>query len=150
MKIFLSRYLNNIDKKGRVSVPSTYRSVVDSTDFAGIVVYPSFQNNCIEACTAWRLAELSKSIAQLPPYSEERDAFEAIILGGSMQLGFDSEGRVILPKHLMEYANLDDQVSFIGKGVVFELWNPASLDQHLQKAKVIAQNNRHMLKNMGA
>lgn len=149
MKIFLSRYLNNIDKKGRVSVPASYRATVHHPDFSGIVVYPSIKHRCIEACGIERLEQLSQIIQNLDPYSEERDAFETIILGGSMQLSFDSEGRVILPKHLMEYAGLDEQASFIGKGLVFEIWNPSTLDQHLESAKVIAQNNRHLLKNMG-
>jgi len=150
MKIFLSRYLNNIDKKGRVSVPASYRSAVHHQDFSGIVAYPSIKHRCIEACGIERLEQLSQIIQNLDPYSEERDAFEAIILGGSMQLGFDSEGRIILPKHLIEYAGLGDQASFIGKGLVFEIWNPADLDQQLAKAKVIAQNNRNLLKNTGA
>jgi len=148
MKIFLSRYLNNIDKKGRTSVPAPYRSVtIPCHDFSGIVAYPSIKHRCIEACGMERLEELSRIIQNLDPYSEERDAFETIILGQSMQLSFDSEGRVVLPKHLMEYANLGDQASFIGKGLVFEIWNPSDLDTQLERAKVVAQENRGLLKN---
>jgi MraZ protein len=147
MKIFLSRYTNSIDKKGRVSVPASYRSILSDQDFAGVIVYPSIKNRCIECCTAERLIQLSQIIQNLDPYSEERDAFETIILGESMQLSFDSEGRIILPKSLIEYGNLTDQVSFVGKGLVFEIWNPKNFDSHLSKAKIIAQDNRNLLKN---
>ncbi len=148
MKIFLSRYINNVDKKGRTSVPAPYRAVTNpSHDFSGIVVYPSIKHRCIEACGMDRLEELSRIIQNLDPYSEERDAFETIILGQSTQLSFDSEGRVIIPKHLMDYADLSDQVSFIGKGLVFEIWNPEDLDKQLEQAKVIARENRGLLKN---
>ncbi|MES2215044.1 MAG: cell division/cell wall cluster transcriptional repressor MraZ [Pseudomonadota bacterium] len=148
MKIFLSRYFNNIDKKGRVSVPASYRAILSDQDSGGVIVYPSIKNRCLEACTAERLMQLCQIIQSLDPYSEERDAFEGIILGGSVQLSFDSEGRVIIPKSLMEYGNLIDQVSFVGKGAVFEIWNPQDLDNHLAKSKLIAQNNRNLLKNI--
>ena len=148
MQIFLSRYTNNIDKKGRISVPAGYRNVLGSENFAGVIVYPSIKHRCIEACGLQRLEQLSQIIQNLDPYSEERDAFETIILGESTQLNFDGEGRVVLPKHLMEYANLKDQVSFLGKGLVFEIWNPNDCDAHLAQAKIIASNNRNLLKNV--
>ena len=146
--MFLSKYLNSIDKKGRVSVPASYRSSIASQSFTGIIAYPSIKHNCIEACSIERLEQLSQIIQSLDPYSEERDAFETIILGESSQLGMDGEGRIVLPKHLMEYASLTDQVTFIGKGLVFEIWNPVAAEDHLAKAKLIAQNNRNLLKNI--
>lgn len=148
--MFLSKYLNNIDKKGRVSVPSTYRSVITSKEdgAAIIIAYPSIKNRCIEACAIERLEELTSIIQNLDPYSEERDAFESIILGESRELNIDSEGRIIIPKNLMEYANIEDQVCFIGKGLVFEIWQPVAAEEHLSKARLIAQNNRNLLKNI--
>jgi MraZ protein len=150
MNIFLSRYTNNIDNKGRVSVPSTYRTVLSQADstFNGVIVYPSFRNQCIEACSIARLQELSQIIQNLDPYSEERDAFETIILGEATQLTFDSEGRIILPKSLIEHAEISKQVCFVGKGVVFEIWQPENFSSYLSAAKKIAHNNRLTLKNI--
>ena len=76
MNIFLSKYQNKIDKKGRVSIPSAFRSVLSEDKFNGIIIYPSFKNNCIEACSMARLQEIYGIIQKLDPYSEERDAFE--------------------------------------------------------------------------
>ena len=81
MNIFLSKYQNKIDKKGRVSIPSAFRSVLSEDQFNGIIVYPSFKNNCIEACSMARLQEIYGIIQRLDPYSEERDAFETIVMG---------------------------------------------------------------------
>jgi MraZ protein len=148
VNIFLSRYLNNIDKKGRVSVPAGYRNSISNTDLSGIIAYPSIKHGCIEACGIERFKQLAAIIQNLDPYSKERDAFETIIFGESVQLSFDGEGRVILPKHLIDYANLDDQVCFIGKGLVFEIWQPVALEEYLSKAKAIAANNRDLLKNV--
>ncbi len=150
MKMFLSKYLNNVDKKGRVSVPSDYRAILPNReeDIVSIIVYPSIKNKCIEACSIERLEQLSNIIQNLDPYSEERDAFESIILGESRELNLDKEGRIIIPKNLIEYAELEDQVCFIGKGLVFEMWNPINADGHLSKSRTIAQNNRNLLKNI--
>lgn len=148
MNIFLSKYLNNIDKKGRVSVPASYRLTLSGQLFNGIIAYPSFRSKCIEACSLSRLEQLGQIIQNLDPYSEERDAFETIILGEAMQLPFDSEGRVIMPKSLLEHAGIAEQAYFVGKGVVFEIWQPQNFETHLASARQIAQNNRLTLKNV--
>ena len=147
MNIFLSKYQNKIDKKGRVSVPSAFRSVLSEDKFNSIVVYPSFKNNCIEACSMSRLQEIYKIIQNLDPYSEERDAFETIVMGESIQLQFDNEGRVIIPSYLIEQVGISEQAFFIGKGLVFEIWDPVHFDVHLKAAKTVAQANRLTLKN---
>lgn len=147
MRIFLSKFLNNIDKKGRISVPSNYRMVLN--DQNGLIIYPSIKHKCLEACSTARLEELSKIIQNLDPYSEERDAFETTILAESVHLTFDGEGRIILPKSLVEYASLKDKAYFVGKGLVFEIWNPVDFDNYLSKASETAKANRHLLKNIG-
>lgn len=147
MRIFLSKFLNNIDKKGRISVPSNYRMVLN--DQNGLIVYPSIKHKCLEACSTKRLEELSEIIQTLDPYSEERDAFETIILAEAVHLSFDGEGRVILPKGLVEYAGLEDKAYFVGKGLVFEIWNPSDFETYLSKAQESAKANRHLLKNIG-
>jgi MraZ protein len=147
VNLFLSTYTNNLDKKSRVSIPASFRAALSGESFAGIIAYPSIKNPCIEACGLERIKELSRLIENLDPYSTERDAFETIILGRATQISFDSEGRVILPKELADYANIDTQASFVGKGQVFEIWNPDKFKEHCEKAKDIAFNNKLLLKN---
>ncbi|MDC0865154.1 cell division/cell wall cluster transcriptional repressor MraZ [Rickettsiaceae bacterium] len=147
MNIFLSKYTNKVDKKGRTSVPANYRLAITKERFNGVIIYPSFKNNCLEACSMSRLEEISQIIQNLDPYSEERDAFETIVLGEAVQLPFDSEGRIILPTYLMEQIGISDQACFVGKGLVFEIWNPEKFKSHLESAKKIARGNKLILKN---
>ncbi len=147
MNIFLSKYINKIDKKGRVSVPADYRLSFAKERFNGVIVYPSFKNNCIEVCSLSRLEELSQIIQNLDPYSKERDAFETVVLGEAAQLQFDNEGRVILPTYLIERVGISNQACFVGKGLIFEIWNPEIFNKHLESARKIAQSNRLILKN---
>lgn len=147
MNMFLSKYINNIDKKQRVSVPPAYRNILSSNGCPGLIMYPSIKNPAIEVCSQAQLEVLYKRILALDPYSDEKDALESILLGESVILNFDSEGRVILPKNFIEFASIQDKVCFIGKGSVIEIWNPDNLDKHLDKARQIAKNNIGLLKN---
>ena len=144
--LFLSSFTNKIDKKGRVSVPANFRNLIRKQEFQGIIVYGSFINNCIEACGLDRIAELSDTIDKLDPYSAERDAFATTILGGSYQLAFDQDGRVVLPENLMAKAKLSTSAIFIGKGKTFEIWNPDIFISYKDKAQELALANRELLK----
>ncbi len=146
MALFLSNFTNKIDKKGRVSVPAQFRLAVSNQDFSGIIVYESFINQSIEGCDIDRIKQLSESIDELDPFSETRDAFAASILGGSVQLSFDSDGRVILPEALIEFANLKDKATFVGKGKTFEIWQPETFSSYMQDAKNKAKDNRGLLR----
>lgn len=144
--LFLSTFTNKIDKKGRVSVPANFRNIIRKQEFQGIIAYASFVNNAIEACSMERISELSDIIDNLDPYSAERDAFATAILGGSYQLSFDSDGRVLLPEKLIEKAKLKNNAIFIGKGKTFEIWNPDIFSEYISKAQDIALANRELLK----
>lgn len=147
MALFLSTYQNKIDKKGRVSVPAPFRAVLckEEHDNNAIVVYKSFINDCIEACSVERIEKLYGMIDELDPFSPERDALTTVILGNSMQLTFDPEGRVLLPLDLIEFIDVSDQVCFVGKGSTFEMWNPVKFDEYMKKSQEVAKKNRELL-----
>ncbi|MCF8462635.1 MAG: cell division/cell wall cluster transcriptional repressor MraZ, partial [Rickettsiaceae bacterium] len=92
MSLFLSTYLNTIDKKGRISIPAAYRNLLATGEINCVIAYPSIKNKAIEFCSYQRIAELSKIIQTLDPYSQERDAFETVILSQAVQLTIDGEG----------------------------------------------------------
>ena len=135
MALFLSTFENKVDTKGRVSVPSQFRTMLYGQDFSGIVLYESSNHNCIEGCSIERIQKLSEALDDLDPSSVERDAFAATIVGGAAQLPFDADGRVILPKNLMEFANIKDKAVFIGKGQTFEVWEPKLFAEYIKKAR---------------
>jgi len=148
MALFLSTFENKVDPKGRVSVPSQFRSMLHGQDFSGIVLYESSKNDCIEGCSIDRMQKLSEAIDDLDPGSRERDAFATVILGGAAQLPFDSDGRVILPKNLMEFAGIKDRAVFIGKGPTFEVWEPKKFGEFMKKTREQIRNNPFSLKKI--
>jgi MraZ protein len=144
--LFLSTFEKQIDKKGRVSVPASFRAVLTGQHFSGIVAYSSFVNPSIEACGMGRIEKLYQRIESLDPFSEERDAFATAILGGSVQLPFDGEGRVVLPEGLLASANIRDAAIFVGKGETFEIWAPDAFRAYETTARELAKAKRASLR----
>ena len=146
MALFLSTFTNKVDAKGRVSVPAQFRASLVNDNYSTMVVYESFINQCIEGCDIERIKKISESIDNLEPFSEERDAFATAVLGGSVQLSIDGDGRVILPENLLKTAKIKDNAVFVGKGSTFEIWEPKSFAVYLEKAKAEAKLKRNMLR----
>ena len=84
--MFLSSYENKLDKKGRVSVPATFRSHLSSLGYNGFISYPSFNHSALEACSQDRIEKLSNTIDSLNPFEEKRDYFATSILSESCLL----------------------------------------------------------------
>lgn len=143
--LFLSTFHNRIDKKGRISVPATYRAVLSVQEFPGIIAYGSIMHPCIEACGMQRINKMHERIDALDPYSPERDAFSASVFGDSVQLSFDGEGRVVLPESLMQTAGLEEMATFVGKGEIFEIWEPKAFTNYMAQARELARNKRGAL-----
>ena len=81
--MFLSTYENKLDKKGRVSVPASFRSHLSNLGYNGFICYPSFNNASIEACSQDRIEKISSAIDSLNPFEEKRDFFATSILAES-------------------------------------------------------------------
>lgn len=147
MALFLSTFTNKVDKKGRVSVPSQFRAMLKSKEFSGVIIYESPINPCLEGCDIKRIQRVIEALDESDPFSLERDAFATTFLGGSVQLNFDSEGRVNLPENLMELTDIDDRAVFVGKGSTFEIWEPKRFEEYSKQAREKSKAFRYSLKN---
>ena len=144
--MFLSSYENKLDKKGRVSVPATFRSHLASMGYNGFISYPSFNHTALEACSQDRIEKLSNSIDTLNPFEEKRDYFATSILSESINLQFDSEGRISLSSKLLKHAKIKNSMLFVGQGQTFQIWEPAAFEKFKTSARKKANINRASLK----
>ena len=144
--MFLSSYENKLDKKGRVSVPASYRSYLSNLGYNGVICYPSFNNPSIEAWSQDRIEKISNSIDSLNPFEEKRDYFATSILSESINLQFDSEGRISLTPKLLKYAKIRSSMLFVGQGKTFQIWEPAIFEKFKVSARKKANINRAGLK----
>ena len=144
--MFLSSYENKIDKKGRVSVPSTFRSHLNSMGYNGFITYPSFNHSALEACSQDRIEKISNTIDSLNPFEEKRDFFATSVLSESINLQFDSEGRISLTSKLLKHAKIKNSMVFVGQGKTFQIWEPTTFEKFKANAKKKANLNRASLK----
>ena len=75
-------------------MPASFRSNLSNLGYNGIICYPSFNNQCIEAWPQDRIEKISNAIDALNPFEEKKDYFATSILSESINLQFDSEGRI--------------------------------------------------------
>ena len=144
--MFLSSFVNKIDKKGRVSVPATFRSHLNSLGYNGFISYPSFNYSALEACSQDRIEKLSNTIDSLNPFEEKRDYFATSVLSESESHQFDTEGRVSISEKLLNHAKIKNNVLFVGLGRTFQIWEPTNFEKFKLLARKKAFQNRSNLK----
>jgi MraZ protein len=127
--LFLSTFVNKVDRKGRVSVPASFRAALTGQSFAGIVAFRSFKTAAIEASGIDRIEEMSARLDALDQFSEDNESL-ASIFADAQQLAFDSEGRILLPQPLAEHAGIVESAAFVGLGRTFQIWEPEAHKAH--------------------
>lgn len=131
---FVSHYTNRLDAKGRVSIPAPFRAVLARDGYEGLYVHPSLDQEALDCGGNALLREIHGLLSGLSPYSEERDLFSTALIGTSEILKIDSEGRVILTESLKAKAAIATEVTFVGHGHKFQIWEPGRFRAHLEEA----------------
>ena len=144
--MFLSTYENKLDQKGRVSVPASFRSYLSNLGYNGVICYPSFNNQCIEAWPQDRIEKISNAIDYLNPFEEKKDYFATSILSASINLQFDSEGRISLTSKLLKHAKIKNSMLFVGQGKTFQIWEPTIFEKFRVTARRKSNIHRASLK----
>ena len=120
MDLFVSKYFNKIDKKGRISLPSSFRNVLPKA----CLLYKSIKSPSIEGCGVGRLKEIAKRINNLDFFSEDYDDFSTSIFSEIVTTNVDKEGRFLIPEELKLYAGIKTEAAFFGQGHFFQIWEP--------------------------
>lgn len=147
---FLGTHTNKIDKKNRIATPAEFRKALDIESFNGFVCVPSLSGPHLDCGGLDLLVRFQAMIDQLDPYDPDREDLELAIMGRARKLPFDSDGRAILPQSLKDYAGVEDEACFVGRGSYFQLWNTAGLEERFAQAQLRASEKRLILKNTPA
>ncbi|MCX6033584.1 MAG: division/cell wall cluster transcriptional repressor MraZ [Chloroflexi bacterium] len=117
--MFLNQYQHSFDDKGRLTIPSKFRElpaegafVVQGLDRNLMVLPPAVFQLLYERLMAMNLTDPTARLLR------------RIILGNAKQVVPDGAGRVLLSPNLKEYADLKENVVFVGQGDYFEIWSP--------------------------
>ncbi len=147
--MFRGRYSHTIDTKGRVSIPSDFRSELHRrSERAPIVtngVTPAGECLWLYSYDDWCAYE--DRIVNLSPDNLDAQSFVRFMVSGATECPIDNQGRSLLPGFLREYAKLDREVTIAGVGKRIEIWNKTKFDDdqlntqaHFQRiASVVAE-----------
>ena len=99
MTLFLSTFVNKVDRKGRVSVPASFRAALADQSFQGVVLFRSHGHPCIEGFPHSFMAELSDRLDNFDLFSADQDDLATSIFGEFVQLPLMSQ--IILPEPII-------------------------------------------------
>ncbi len=116
----------NLDEKGRVALPVRYRDYLYNNADNEVVVTIDTEDKCLLLYALPEWEELAAKIEALPSFNPAARRVQRLLIGHAADITIDSNGRILLPQVLREYAELDKQVMLVGQGKKFEIWSAAN------------------------
>lgn len=147
MSLFLSTTIGKIDKKGRSSVPASFRASLSQPE---IILFPSPKYQCLEGFDVSFMNDMSARIDHFDMFSEAQDDWAMSVFGESVSLALDDTGRFVFPKNLLAFAQLSDQVAFVGMGKKFQVWAPDLLKVRQSQARKSVRSQKMTIPNKGS
>lgn len=121
---FLGSYLHQLDEKGRLSLPASFRRDAAEQRFVlvqpyppALALYPEVEWAAVEE----RLQDVMKS--------ESGRLYVLKVMSSAVEVTPDAQGRILVPSNLREAAGLDGQALLVGAINKIEVWNPAQFEQ---------------------
>ncbi len=142
MTQFLGTHKGKLDKKGRISVPASFRAVLEALGTGDIVLFPSFRHPCIEAWPAPAFAALSAGHSSLDIFSDASENLAGALFALAQPARPDGEGRLVLSEDLIAEAGLSDGITFLGANQCFQIWDPERAAAHIRDARARARDFR--------
>jgi MraZ protein len=129
---FRGESFHKVDAKGRVSIPASFRRVLEQGDPDWqeklppnlVLVYGDPGTRYLECYTMEAMAELESLIEEIEA-TEARDAALRIYITQSMTMEVDPTGRIVLPQMLRDRIGVEEEVVFAGRLRTFRIWTPA-------------------------
>ena len=148
MSRFTGTHLNKVDRKGRVSVPAAFRSILEGQGGGLFYLKRNDSDGAIDGLTEAFMDDVQERIDALPTNSRERNDAEDEFFTDSVEMRCDPDGRIILPKSLLELAGIGEHALFAGKGSSrFQIWRPETYQQ--RRAERVASGQPSILHKAG-
>jgi MraZ protein len=135
--VFISTFEKQLDTKRRIVAPMDYRATV--APFDGLFCFPSIEADCIEGGGRALFDSYASLIDEYPFGDPTRTALETSIMGGMVQLSFDTAGRITLPESLCEMFGMSDWVTVVGLGARFQIWSRDAFRARFKEQREAAQ-----------
>ncbi|HEY2709443.1 MAG TPA: division/cell wall cluster transcriptional repressor MraZ [Caulobacteraceae bacterium] len=135
--MFISTFEKQLDTKRRIVAPQEFRATV--APFDGLFCFPSIEADCIEGGGKALFDSYAALIDEFPFGDPTRTALETSIMGGMVQLSFDTAGRITLPEAFCDLVGLSDWVAIVGLGERFQIWSRDAYRERLREQRLTAR-----------
>jgi MraZ protein len=122
-----------IDTKGRIALPTRYRAALGAEEKIPLVVTIDTEETCLLLYTAAEWQVIENNLQKLPSFNKEARRIQRLLIGHATDVELDTNGRLLLPTLLRNYAQLEKEVVMIGQGNKFEVWNNALWESRRQQ-----------------
>ncbi|TXR51990.1 division/cell wall cluster transcriptional repressor MraZ [Reinekea thalattae] len=118
-----------LDAKGRIAVPSRYRSMLEAASANQLVITIDTESKCllIYPLSEWELVQ--EKISSLSSFNKAARRLQRLLLGYATDVEIDGSGRLLISGPLREHAELEKKVVLLGQGNKFELWSESIWQQ---------------------
>lgn len=130
IRMFIGEYSHTIDAKKRLALPSKFRG-----ELGGKVVVTRGLDDClfVYPMKVWEV--LAEKLGNLPVGEATTRSFIRLMLSGATDVDMDSQGRVLLPEYLKEYAGLEKEVTVAGLFNRLEIWDTKKWSAYKENAE---------------
>lgn len=123
----------NIDSKGRLAVPSRYRECLFVKESARSVLTLSPMDRSILLYPAAEWTLIESQLEKLSDSEKQSRRVKQMMRGHATDCHIDASGRILIPRKLRDYAEIQKQVVFSGQGNKFEIWNASEWEKQLEQ-----------------
>jgi len=130
MSSFKGSYEYSVDAKGRVNIPAKLRKYVSPEANETFVITRGYER-CLYLYPLDEWGTLEQSIRQLSSSNAQHRLFTRTLLQYATECQLDAQSRISVPKELLQFAGLEDQVLILGVLEHIEIWNPKTHEEYL-------------------
>ena len=123
MASFIGDYVCRVDEKGRLLFPSAFRKQNPSAEADRFVLKKDIFEGCLVLfpMAEWdRQNELIRK--KTNPYNKEHNQFLREFYRGTVEITLDSNGRLLIPRRLLDMAGVDKELVLTGQDTRIEIW----------------------------
>jgi len=124
MTFFTSEYESKVDAKGRLVLPARIKAQLPEGESHELVIRRGFEP-CLVVYPMAEFKNVFSKISSLNEFNEEYRKLQRNFLSGVVTVELDNNGRFLIPKNMLSYAQLDKDAILVGMGNKVEIWNPS-------------------------
>ena len=122
-------YECKVDSKARLMIPAQLKKQLGAALQGSFVVKRSVFHCCLELFTIESWNDVVKEINQLNRFVKKNNDFIRMFTAGVKLTDLDSSGRLLIPRDLKSFANIETETVLSSSGNMIEIWNKSNYEK---------------------